>query len=385
MNDETVARSSLEHWQKLSKTEKYKDLPPLARLVEFIRGHCSTDQELLDQAFEFCEASVEIGRYEYTQWQGLAILDASAVFSMQGLGGDLCRHYNYDFWDFLRAIGDLAKRSSNPAQYHQCINSNLFSSPADDELIIKRFESLIKVRDLRSFGCMPNTAKLTHGLLRTIVEGDRPAFVGQKRLITARTSPKAYVGYGRSMRLDMDGELIVKSPFCCNTWLERLFFWVAEVKIEHLEAIAGEGESAVHLSSAQLTFQYKAEILQERNFKLRVIMMATADEPADAGRAERYFWIHHQEMPFDASSGHTISMNPSHWKSLCANELEAYGLKCKEASTKIMDLIPMHLVLVLEPEGALTLPMGQMTLPKLWIEPCCETMTTIFGPSGGII
>lgn len=96
--------------------------------------------------------------HKYPHWQGLSVFYASAVFCAQGLGGDLCSHYGYDFWTFLRGIASLSRDSADPAQYHQCINENRFNSPVEDDIIVRRFESLGE-GDKRKLGCIVDTVE----------------------------------------------------------------------------------------------------------------------------------------------------------------------------------------------------------------------------------
>ena len=61
---------------------------------------------------------------------------STSVFSLD----DLINQYGLSFVDYLRIMGELAKRTERPAQYHQCINTNLYQSNYDDT--IERMKSL---------------------------------------------------------------------------------------------------------------------------------------------------------------------------------------------------------------------------------------------------
>ena len=129
-------------WHKFSDDEQIKSLPPLARLIAGIRKESKNKDELINKAYIVCEENIKIIKYEYKQWKGQAIFDATSVFSLEGIGGDLLNHYGLGFVDYLRVMGKLAKRTKRPAQYHQCINTNLQQSSYDDETIIERMKSL---------------------------------------------------------------------------------------------------------------------------------------------------------------------------------------------------------------------------------------------------
>ena len=363
-------RRGIAQWQHLSDQESLAGLPPLRRLVEFVRAHSDSAEELLDQAFLLCEANLEIGKLEYPQWQGLAVVDAAAVFSREGLGGDLIHQYHYDFWDFLRAIGGLAQQSHDPAQYHQCINQNLFSSPADDELIISRLKSLSNRGDIRNLGCMTDTSKLLQGLNTTESSRQQPAGQDGAIMITPRSAPTAFEAYGRSIKLNMDGHVIVRSPFCCNVWFEQPFYWLASIDLNTALSTDTDPTNPFRLSNHELKLQYTLKLDQEQAFRLRLLLTSTtAAEPNDSGRAERHAWIHRHAYPLSAESGISITTHPDHWQALSGSERMSYGLKCRAADPGLIDERPMQLVLVLvlEPTDTDSIPCGQLSLPNLWI------------------
>lgn len=66
---------------------------PLPRLIRAVREHSESAEDLIALAFSLCEANLAIGRHEYPRWQGLSIFYAGCVFSVHGLGGDLCSRY----------------------------------------------------------------------------------------------------------------------------------------------------------------------------------------------------------------------------------------------------------------------------------------------------
>ena len=370
MTTDNPVRRGIALWQRLSDETALADLAPLQRLVDFVRTHSNSAEELLDQAFLLCEANLAIGKLEYSQWQGLAVVDATAVFSIEGLGGDLIHQYHYDFWDFLRAIGGLAQRSNDPAQYHQCINQNLFSSPADDEIIISRLKSLANRGDIRNFGCMTDTSKLLEGLNTPDSSLQQPASQDGAIMITPRSAPAAFEAYGRSIKLNMDGHVVVRSPFCCNVWFEKPFYWLASIDLHTALSAKTDPINPFRLSNHELRLQYTLKLDQEQAFRLRLLLTsATTAHHNDSGRAERHAWIHRHAYPLSAESGISITTHPDHWQALSGSERMSYGLKCRAADPGLIDERPMQLVLVLvlEPTDTDSIPCGQLSLPNLWI------------------
>lgn len=352
----------LDHWQQISADARYQHLAPLPRLITAVRDRSSSAEELLEMAFALCEANLEIGRQEYAHWQGLCVLDATCVFSAEGLGGDLCRNYGYDFWAFLRAMADLARRSKDPAQYHQCINHNLFTSPADDELVLNRFQSLLPSGDLRNLGCMVDTGKLLTGLVRSETVQEQAECPDGEITITPRSMPAAYSGYGRRLKMKMDGQVVVKGPFCLNVCLERPFLWLAGVNLASLQA-----ESSLLRSSLLLSYAVRLDTIDARG--LRLLLATTAAEPSDPGRGDRHFWLHRDLLPLDGSAGVEVSAAPSQWEALSGHKQDAYGLKCRAVDPLFIDRLPVQLVLVLEDCESVISPLGEVALPSVVVCP----------------
>jgi hypothetical protein len=173
----TSILGGMERWLKISDDTRYAKLPPLPRHIQAVRDQSGTDQDLLAIALGLCEADLAISMHEYPHRQGLSVFYESAVFSAQGLGGDLCSHYGYDFWTFLQGIASISRDSADPAQYHQCINENLFNSPVEDDIIVRRFESLGE-GDIRKLGCIVDTVEQ----LRRMVPRGGPGKRLQRRL-----------------------------------------------------------------------------------------------------------------------------------------------------------------------------------------------------------
>jgi len=356
--------SGLDQWRALSAESCYQGLPPLARLVQAVRDQSNSAEELLEQAFSLCEANLQIGQHEYATWQGLCVIDATGVFSAQGLGGDLFNIYAYDFWTFLRAMANLAQQSHDPAQYHQCINHNLFSSPAGDEVVLERLRAMEKWPNLRCRGCMVDTGKLLNNLVTTHTSDEKntsnDANSTQRKheqrqlLITPRLTPQAFIGYGRSLKLAMDGDVVVRGPYCLNVQLERHFYWLVGIQLE-----------ADWLINSTLRLEYQLEVQQDFSGPLRLLAASTAAEPQDAGRGERHFWLHKEELPHDARSSITVSMDESQWLGLNGHPKEAYGLKCSAASPALINQLPVQLIISLEAQASMPTPTGQLTLPTL--------------------
>lgn len=360
MHSLSTQSEGLERWRLLSADSRYRDLPPLPRLIQAVRDQSKTAEEILDHAFVLCESNLEIGKEELPTWQGLSVIDVTGVFCVEGLGGDLCRSFGYDFWTLLRTLADLARRSNNPAQYHQCINNNLFSSPADDALVLERQRSLEEKTDLRSRGCMVDTGKLLSSLAQPIQltpENEIDSNLDsnhQQLVVTPRQTPQAYRGFGRSLKLRMDGDVLVRGPFCLNVHLERPFFWFASIQLQ-----------ADWLSSSDIELHYQVQLDQDSHGPLRLLLATTAAEPAEPGRGERHFWLHQAELHHDGSDGVVISMDEANWLCLEGHPCEAYGLKCTAASSNLMNTLPVELILAMECVTTTSTPTGQLTLPQL--------------------
>jgi hypothetical protein len=357
MQTATACSNGLERWRAISSDCRYSHLAPLARVVQAVRDHSSTSEELIEAAFALCEANLDIGREALPTWQGLAVVDASGVFSMQGIGRELFHRYSYNFWDFLQMLADLAKRSADPAQYHQCINQNLFSSQADDDLVMDRLRAMEQNRVFRARGCMVDTACLLKDLVRPQAseKQEQPEEQTIRQIeITPRQAPGAFGGYGRSLKLNFDGKLLVRGPYCLNVWLERPFFWLAHVSLQ-----------ANWLSQSILTLQYQLNLVIDTPTRMRLLLAATAKEPSEQGRGERHFWLHDTELPVDASCGAPVPMSLRHWQPLKGHPNEAYGLKCSAADPRLIDDLPVQIVLVLEADSQVATPTGSITLPSI--------------------
>jgi hypothetical protein len=340
-------------------------LPPLARLVQAVRDQSNSAAELLDLAFALCEANLEITKEEYSTWQGLCVVDATGVFSLQGLGGDLCNNYGYDFWDFLRAIAELARRSKDPAQYHQCINRNLFSSPADDDLILQRLQSLLASGEPRNLGCTVDTGKLLSSLVPSEPALEQTELSADEITITPRNMPNAYAGYGRSLKLKMDGQVVVRGPFCCDVSLEQPFYWLASVSLSALEAIQLNKDVAISQSGLTVHLSYRLDIESNIESEPKLLLSTTATEHVEAGRDVRHFWVYRHPLQWDASTGVNISVKASDWQSLRGHKLEAYGFKCREAEFSLINKPPVQLIIALQATDNSQVPVGQITLPIL--------------------
>lgn len=360
MVDPSINDRGIKLWHELSEDETLGNLPPLTRLIQGVRERSQSSNDMLELAFSLCEAHLEISRHEYGRWQGWAIVDATSVFSMQGLARDLIGTFNYDFWGVLREIAGLAQRSHDPAQYHQCINLNLFSSPANDELVLERFHSLKASSDTNNFGCM---AGASSGLENLLSQKSLPK--KEQRGVPAlspRTHPDAYSSFGRSQKYRLDGQLITKSPFCFNVWLERPFTWLSSVDLRNFTG---------SLNGSEIVATYDLQLDKPEDASLRVLLSATETDLRPRGRNERHFWILNQRLPLDGSDGVSFKLQPSEWRPLAGNPSVAYGLKCTvENLADSLDRLPLELILVLETSSTNPIATGSLTLPTL----ACRSM-----------
>lgn len=352
----------------ISDDARYTRLPPLQRLIQAVRDQSDDDKAMLDMAFCLCEANLAISRHEYEQWHGLCVIDASAVFSANGLGGDLCKRYGYDFWTFLRTLASLGRESDDPAQYHQCINQNLFHSPVDDEVLITRAASLSH-GDPRHRGCMVDTSQR----LKALESGGTgqiptPLSPGILRILPS-THPDLFQPYGRHSTMDLAGGVKIKSPFCCNVQLETAFYWLAGIALTNTLGISELIGQAGWLSNSELQLFYNLELTTPEALQLRVILAGTDPRPKQPGQAERYFWMHKNTLPSDGRTGVSITMAPDQWLPLKGHPQEAYGIKCQAVPPEQMDHSYLEIILALDipkegwiPEGSLTLPTLELRL-----------------------
>jgi len=362
----------IELWQEISSNEHYSRIAPLPRLITYVIDKSRSPDQLLEMAFKLCESNLEIGKLEYPEWQGLAIIDATCVFSAEGLGGALIQKYGYEPTNCLRAIASLAKRSRERSQYDQCINNVLFNSQLEDDVIEKRMEKFREGGKIRSLGCMPNTTRLLEGM-RTITANSQKEDTSSTLFhITPRRRPNAYTGYGRSVKLTIDGATFVKSPFCCDVRLEReknlTLYWLASIELDHIEWKNKELDHEVKLTNKELEIEYGIELEESNEFRLRLLVAATAREPAEPGRGARHFWMHSTELPMEQSNKVNLTIQKSNWIPLNGCSMDAYGIKCKQADASLIDHIPIDLVMALEPLDAAIAPKGQISLPHLKIK-----------------
>ncbi len=367
MNSDCATQDALTLWQSFSTTEPTAGMPPLQRCVEGVRKQAQSADDVLELAFKLCETNLVIGKHEYNSWQGLAVFDATSVFSTEGLGGELVANYGYDFWGFLRAINELAKRSSNPAQYQQCINSNLFSSPVDDALVHRRFESLLASADFNNLGCMGGRAKGLEKLL------PQPSNVKSEcedhgiQTLDPRTHPNAFSSFGRSITYNMNGQLMVRSPFCFNVWLERPLAWLSSINLNEFTGC---------LQGGQLKLSCESELDTPEGAALHILLATTGAE--SPGRAERHFWLLDQILPLKGLGHITVNLHQKDWKPLQGNPAMAYGIKCTVGNlAESLDRLQMQLILAIEPFANDGIVTGSMALPSLSLTPNNRSFATL--------
>lgn len=366
----TTERPGLHLWRLISAEASYKDLPPLPRFIQYVRDTCHTRQELLKLSFTLCEANLQITTLEFNKWQGLAVIDATGVFSAQGLGQDLCNKYGLDFQEFLKSLAKMAFDTDKPSQYHQCINQNLFSSPFNDDVMISRLESLSSDESLISLGWIPISSPELQRL-----NSIAPKQVGSSNpenyfKIEPQRNTLAYRGYGRSVAWSMDGEISIKSPFCCNAWLDangsKLLHWLCSVDLNPWQeawVTTQEGEGA-----GGLELEYQSDLCEQNNLQLRLLASIEAQGYKEPGRAPVHYWMHQTVLPLKHTNRITIEMHTTAWKSLKGAESVAYGFKCLPEKAALLHQYAPRLIWVLENANQERIPQGRITLPriKLW-------------------
>ena len=367
---EAKDQPGLHLWQVISAEESYKSIPPLPRFIQYVRDTCHTKQELLNLSFSLCEANLQITDLEFNQWQGLAVIDATGVFSAQGLGYDLCSKYELDFPKFLKTLGQLAADSEQPAQYHQCINQNIFSSPFNDAVMISRLESLSSHDSPACLGWIPVSSAELQRLATTAhseigITNDKTEIE-----INPQRNPYAYRAYGRSLAWSMDGNINIKSPFCCNVWLEingtKPLHWLCSVDVQPwLKGKMAAQGGTVGFSSGILELEYQCDLCEEQTLQLRLLASAEAPGYEDPGRAPVHYWIHQEKLPLKAANRISIKLHATEWRSLKGTEAMAYGRKCLREDFALLNQQPPRLILALEAANPGHVPQGRISLPRI--------------------
>lgn len=258
----------------------------------------------------------------------------------------------------------MSRDSKDPAQYQQCINENLFNSPLDDDVLIKRLESLPQ-GDRRQHGCLA----VHHDPLQTML-GCARELVGTagnaEIIIHPASSPAVYRSHARHVSINMGGGILLKSPFCCSVQLEQPFFWLASLALTDIPGLADLIGRAGWLSRSQLELTYHLELRNPESIGMRILLAGTDLLPQEAGRAERSFWLYERALPADARSGVSLEMDPQRWLPLQGHPQESYGLKCRASAPQQMDLMKLELILAIDvaSQGSIA---GQLTLPVLRI------------------
>jgi hypothetical protein len=363
----TSESPGLRLWRLISSKESYRDLPPLARFIQYVRDTSHTRQELLKLSFTLCEANLQITALEFNHWQGLAVIDATGVFSAQGLGQDLCSRYGLDFQEFLKTLGKLASDSEKPSQYHQCINQNLFSSPFNDDVMMSRLESLSSFDSATCLGWIPVSSPELQRLNSGVRTKEGTAHHENCFRIEPQQNPHAYGGYGRSLRWSMDGNIVIKSPFCCNAWLDingsKLLHWLCSVDLKSWHEAwvdAQEGEGA-----GELELEYQCDLCEHRTMQLRLLASIEAPGYEEPGRAPVHYWMHQTVLPLKATNHIAIKLDTKAWKSLKGADSVAYGYKCLPEKAALLHQHAPRLILALEGADQTHIPQGRLSLPRI--------------------
>jgi hypothetical protein len=363
----TTERPGLHLWRLISAEASYKDLPPLPRFIQYVRDTCHTRQELLKLSFTLCEANLQITALEFNKWQGLAVIDATGVFSAQGLGQDLCNKYGLDFQEFLKTLGKMAFDTDKPSQYHQCINQNLFSSPFNDDVMISRLESLSTSESPISLGWIPVSSAELQRLNSTAPNQAGPSHRENYFTIEPQRNTIAYGGYGRSVAWSMDGEISVKSPFCCNAWLDvdgsKLLHWLCSVDLKpwHEAWVAIQGVEG----AGGLELEYQCELYEQSTLQLRLLASIEAPGYGEPGRAPVHYWMHRTVLPLKATNRIKIELHTTAWTSLKGADLVAYGYKCLPEKATLLHQHAPRLILALEGTEQARIPQGRISLPRI--------------------
>ena len=347
-------------WHKLSDDEQIKNLPPLSRLITGIRKESKNKDELIDNAYLVCEENTDIIKYEYSQWKGLAIFDATSVFSLEGIGGDLINQYGLSFVDYLRLMGELAKRTKRPAQYHQCINTNLQQSSYDDEIIIERMKSLDKFLKPENCGIYPRSLSIDKILSLKSYRQENNECDELSSLISITNYPQSYCCFTRRISLNLDGEVIISGPLFLNTYLNRPLAWLISIELS---------EFTMKSSTSDLTVNYSiSEIISNKsiNHKLRLLIESTSEEHSKEYPSEHYFIMYKYSLPIGEHQKVIIDLCPNQWEPIEGNQELAYGLKCKiDDPESIMRRSNKRLIFAFETDPTNCIYGVSMSMPSL--------------------
>ena len=346
-------------WQKLSDDEEIKDLPPLNRLITGIRKESKKKDELINNAYLVCEENIDIIKYEYSQWKGQAIFDATSVFSLEGIGGDLINHYGLSFVDYLRIMGELAKISKHPAQYHQCINTNLQQSSYDDEIIIERMKSLEYYNNPENFTISPTPLAIESMANRLLDESNYMEKTEEHKSLTIDTQPKYFSCFTRRIRLDLNYGLVIEGPLFMNTYLNKPFAWLVSIELSKLEATNNQ-------SNFKIAYSIFGNTKYERSYKLNLLLDSTPENNRNPHRDEHNFLIYNDSLPIGENKEVAVTLNPSKWKSIDGNQNVAYGIKCKTSNpTNVMQRSNKRLIFAVDTEPNNCVHDFSMSVPSL--------------------
>ena len=346
-------------WHKFSDDEQIKNLPPLNRLIKCIRRESKSKDEIINNAYLICEENIDIIKYEYSQWKGLAIFDATSVFSLEGIGGDLINHYGLSFVDYFKIMGELAKRSKRPAQYHQCINTNLQQSSYEDETIIERMKSLEYHNNPEYFTISPTPLATDRIVNRLLVESDQMKKEGQYKTLSIDTQPNYFSCFTRRIRFNLDGEIVIGGPLFMNPYLSKPFAWLVSIELSKLEGITNQ-------SSFKIAYSIFGSTKHESSYKLNLLLDSTPGNDRNPHRDEHNFLIYNDSLPIGENKEVAVALKPSKWKSIDGNQNVAYGMKCKTSNpTNVMQSSNKRLIFAVDTEPNNCVHDFSMNVPSL--------------------
>lgn len=332
-------------WNRFSNDNQIKDLPPLARLIAGIRKESQNEDELLNKAYSLCEENIEIIKYEYNKWKGQAIFDATSVFSLEGIGGDLINKYGVSFVEYIKIIAKQAKRTNHPEQYNQCINTNLQQSNCDDAIIIERMKALEGYTNPGNSSIYPRPLSVDKITRNRLDHEESANKVKSRKIISVDTHPECYSFFTRRMGLSLDGEIKISGPLFMNTYLSRPFNWLVSIDLDTQEIGSIKSISTVSYSIHEITRQ------DFRDYKLRLLIESTFNEPGIKYQNEHNFLLYKHPLPIGEYQEVTIDLHPNQWVSIEGNQELAYGIKCINSNPyEIMQRSKKRFIFALETE-----------------------------------
>ena len=257
-------------------------------------------------------------------------------------------------------MGELAKRTERPAQYHQCINTNLYQSNYDDEIIIERMKSLENCNSQDNFTISPKPLATERIANRLLDESDKMKKLGKNKTISIDAQPDYFSCFTRRIRLNFDGEIVIGGPLFMNTYLSEPFAWLVSIRLDDMEELMS------HESKFKIAYSTFGNIENASNYNLTLLIDSTSGKQELSCQEEHNFLIYNHSLPIGENNEVTVALKPSQWKSIDGNPNLAYGLKCKISDPQeILQRSNKRLILALKTKPNYCVYEFSMSVPSI--------------------